>query len=138
MNDAFKNTDKPWFSHKTPNAHQKFGRDAPITHTCIEIKSPHCSHLHSKASIQSVNPNSAKRSHFAHRYLTGFNRDILETRRCGAELRSDHSCPRLRENGGLIIGTNGTSASQTTQQTNATARKHFSGLVLGFGEDLFL
>lgn len=78
------------------------------------------------------------RSHAAHRYLTGFNRDILETRRCGAELRGNHSCPRLRENGGLIEGTNGTSASQTTQQTNATAEKHFSGLVLGFGEALIL
>lgn len=78
------------------------------------------------------------RSHVARRYLTAFNRDILETRRCGAELRGDHSCPRLRENGGLIEGTNGTSASQTTQQTNATAGKHFSGLVLGFGEALLL
>lgn len=83
-------------------------------------------------SLQSVNPNGAMRSHVAHRYLTGFNRDILETRRCGAELRGEHSCPRLRENGGLIEGTNGTSASQTTQQTNATAEKHFSGLVLGY------
>lgn len=91
-----------------------------------------------KTSLQSVNPNSATRSHVAHRYLTGLNRDILETRRCGAELRGDHSCPRLRENGGLIEGTNGTSASQTTQQTNATAGKHFAGFVLRFAEALFL
>lgn len=74
------------------------------------------------------------RSHFARRYLTGLNRDMLETRRCGAELRGDRSCPRLRGNGALIEDTNGTSASQTTQQTNATVGKHFPGLVLRFAE----
>lgn len=107
----------------------KVWRDAPITHACIEIKNPHWSHLFSKALLQSFNPNSATRSHVAHCYLTGLNRVILETRRCGAELRGDHSCPRLRENGGLIQGANGTSASQTTQQTNATAGK-LAGFVL--------